>query len=124
MTFEHIVDRQMLHFPWSYMLTDWVWVALYALRRVIRKDMLPPKIKGLRWFIGRSYIGLYAEAAILVLIFAFWREPHDVGMGDPWWKSYIDATIGWAPGAIVNVMVNYRKWYWIVTWGEGKPSDK
>lgn len=119
MTFQHVVDRQMLHFPWAFMLTIWVWVALYALRRVVRKDMLPNGFKWVRKLaIGTGYLDLFVRAALVVVAGAFIREPIDVSHGDPAWKSYVDCFGGWAPGAAFAVYLMYRIYYWILKWAD------
>ncbi len=119
MTFQHVVDRQLLHFPWAFTATVWVWVALYALRRVVRKDMLPRGFKWVRTLaLATGFLGLFVRAALLVLAVAFLREPLDVGNGDPAWKSYVDCFLGWAPGCAAAVFLMYRIYYWILTWAD------
>jgi hypothetical protein len=106
-TLDHVVSREVLHFAWSYVITDWVWTGLSALHRLSVSGKLHPN-----WaqsLVADSSLGRYGEAIVLVVVFSFLREPRDVEAGDPAWKSYVDFS-WWALGGISAALMNHLKW--------------
>jgi hypothetical protein len=102
-TIQHVVDREVLHFAWSYAITDWVWLGLAALHRLSEKHS-----SWIQYLVPNNFFGLYGAAILLVTLFAFLREPRDVQEGDPAWKSYVDFS-GWLVGGIIAALVNFLK---------------
>lgn len=104
-TLQHVVDREVLHFAWSYMITDWVWLGLHSLHRLSHPAWLGNLVPD-------TILGQYVMAAFLVVFSAFLREPRDVQAGDPAWKSYVDLS-WWGVGAVLAAFVNYVKSGWL-----------
>ena len=101
----HILDRFVIHFFSAYGLVT----GLFFLLNVLRK-----KTQCANWM-PQTYMGLFIEAALLVCMVAFVREPFDVHEGDWWLKSYFDMA-SWVLGSGVAVWGNYRQRLLVLTW--------
>ena len=101
----HVIERFIIHFFSAYGLVT----GTFFLINWIRK-----KPSAANWT-PQTYMGIFIEAALLVCLVAFIREPFDVHEGDWWLKSYFDMA-SWVLGSGTAVWGSYRLRWLVLTW--------
>ena len=115
MTVMEVVDRELLHMAWGFVLCEGLWVLFYMLLRLKRKRKLHGK---LLWLIPEHYMALYGMAIVSILIGALLRELWDLTWGNnPSWKSWLDVFF-WLVGVLAAGFWGYRKRWMVLQWVE------
>jgi len=99
--FWHIIDRELIHL----FAAPGIILALTFLMAWVQRK------KRLSWLPVKP-LSTVMLCALLVLPFAFFREPLDVAAGDPAYKSYIDMPV-WVTACVLTpwVLLRLHKWW-------------